>query len=165
MKTKMTATIFLIGALLATALITGLYYGYSCSVNPGLGQLADRDYVAAMQSVNTAILNPLFFASFFGALLLLPVSACLSEHSLQSGRFVLLLSATAVYAFGSFGVTVFGNVPLNDALAAFDLQTASPAEIGQARQLFESSWNRLHSIRTMASFVALVLVVLAAFRE
>lgn len=161
----MTATIFHIGTLLATALITGLYYGYSCSVNPGLGQLADSEYIAAMQSINKAIINPLFFAGFFGTLFLLPISTYLSEHSLQSPRFVLLLSATAVYAFGSFGVTMFGNVPLNDALAAFDLKSASPTEISHARQLFESSWNRLHSVRTLASFIALVLISVAAFRE
>jgi len=44
-----------------TSLIAGLFYAYSCSVNPGLRRLADKEYLTAMQSINKAILNPVFF--------------------------------------------------------------------------------------------------------
>ena len=57
-----------------TGLIAGLFYSYSCSVNPGLAKLPDEGYVAAMQSINREILNPVFFATFIGTLLLLPIS-------------------------------------------------------------------------------------------
>jgi uncharacterized membrane protein len=54
-----------------TALVTGLYFGYSVSVNWGLHRLNNSEYVKAMQSINAAVQNPIFFISFFGPLLLL----------------------------------------------------------------------------------------------
>jgi uncharacterized membrane protein len=43
------------------------------------------------------------------------------------------------YVVGVFGVTVFGNVPLNEALAKFDVEFASATEIFSE----EKSLNRL----------------------
>ncbi len=62
---KMTVVniILLITATL-TGLSAGLFYAYACSVNSGLGRLPDREYLAAMQSINREILNPVFFAGF-----------------------------------------------------------------------------------------------------
>lgn len=136
-------TIILILTTLTTALIADLFYSYSCSVNIGLGHLTDKEYLAAMQSINNAILDPLFFLSFMGTLVLLPVSCCLNY---QESSFVFLLWAAIIYVVGAFGVTVFGNVPLNEALAQFDLQSASLQEIANQRMKFEAPWNTLHAI-------------------
>ena len=57
-------------AMIATGLSTGLLYSYACSVLPGLAQTSDRTFIDAMQQINKAIQNPVFFASFFGALAL-----------------------------------------------------------------------------------------------
>ena len=162
---KMTVVniILLITATL-TGLSAGLLYAYACSVNLGLGRLPDREYLSAMQSINKEILNPLFFAGFFGALILLFVSAYLNYSRPASSRFIFLLIAALVYTIGVFGVTSFGNVPLNDALAKVNLQSASLAEISKLRISFEVPWNRLHSIRTIASVISLVLVILACLK-
>lgn len=155
------ANIVLLITALTTALIAGLFYSYSCSVNPGLGKLPDAGYLAAMQSINREILNPLFFMSFMGTLILLPVSTWMQYSNSAPTRFYLLLAATIVYALGTFGVTIMGNVPLNNALDGFQLQSASPEMLQQYRESFEKPWNRLHSIRTMANAIALILVLLA----
>ena len=154
-----TTNIILTLTMLATALITGLFYGYSCSVNLGLAKLSDEAYVAAMQSINRAIQNPLFFASFFGTLILLPLSAYLNYNADNNTRFYFLLAASIIYALGVFGVTVMGNVPLNNALETFDMKAGSMLTIKGARDAFENAWNRLHAIRTAASIVALTLVI------
>ena len=159
------ANIVLLITAFTTALIAGLFYSYSCSVNPGLGKLPDAGYMAAMQSINREILNPLFFMSFMGTLILLPISAWMQFGNPVSTRFYLLLAATIVYAVGTFGVTIMGNVPLNNALDGFDLQSASSEMIHQQRELFEKSWNRLHSIRTIANAIALILVLLACITK
>ncbi len=143
--------------------MAGLYYAYSCSVNPGLGKLPDVEYIGAMQSINLAIQNPLFFAGFFGPLILLPVSAWLSYAGAPSTRFYLLLAAAISYAVCSFGITMFGNVPLNNALAAFNIKAAGAMEIKAARIAFEGRWNGLHTVRTLATILALVLAVLGCF--
>ena len=152
-------------ALTSAALIAGLYYGYSCSVNPGLGKLPDAEYISAMQSINNAILNPVFFFSFMGTLVLLPLASYLNYNPMQPARFYLLVAAAALYLVGSFGVTLFGNVPLNDALAAFDLKSATATEIHTARLSFEPKWNNLHQIRTVASVICLVLTAFACLEK
>jgi uncharacterized membrane protein len=155
------ANIALLIAAFTTALIAGLFYSYSCSVNAGLGKLPDAGYLAAMQSINREILNPLFFMSFMGTLIFLPVGTWLQYSNPVSTRFYLMLAATLVYAIGTFGVTILGNVPLNNALDGFQLQSSSPDLLHQQRELFEKPWNRLHSIRAIANAIALILVLLA----
>ncbi len=146
---------------ITTALISGLFYAYTCSVNIGLGRLPDREYLSAMQAINSAILNPLFFVSFIGTLVLLPFSAWLNYAQPLSGRFIILAIAAIVYIIGVFGVTMFGNVPLNDALANFDLKSASAADIISQRMAFEKPWVMLHNIRTVISVICLILVLLS----
>jgi len=142
-------------------LSAGLFYSYACSVNPGLGKLSDQHYLGAMQSINRAILNPVFFTSFMGTLILLPISAWLQYRTGISLSANLLLAAAVTYAMGVFGVTIFGNVPLNDALDKFDLHTAFAADMAAWRTGFELPWNRLNTIRTVAAIVSLVLAVVA----
>lgn len=154
----------LAATLTLTALIAGLYYGYLCSVNPGLHKLSDAEYVAAMQSINRAIQNPVFFLSFFGTLVLLPVSAYLNYQP-NSMRFYLLVAAAVLYATGSFGLTVVGNVPLNETLDKFDLQSANASGVHYARLAFEPAWNVFHSIRTFATIGSLVLAALACVQK
>lgn len=160
MKNMTLTSIILVVTATVTALIAGLYYAYSCSVNGGLGRLPDMIYLQSMQSINRVILNPAFLFSFMGTLFLLPLSAYLN-YAPASPRFILLTAAALVYAIGSFGVTIAGNVPLNDALDAFNLQSASAEELANMRTHFEAPWNKLHSIRTYATIVSLVLVIVA----
>jgi uncharacterized membrane protein len=143
----------------STALIAGLIYAYSCSVTPGLGRLADNVYLSAMQSINRAILNPAFFASFMGTLILLPLAtwAHFSYSVTWSGW--SMLAATLIYVAGVFGVTVAGNVPLNNALDKADLSAATKEEQTRYRLAFEKPWNRLNTVRTAAAIAALVLVI------
>lgn len=145
----------------ACGLIAGLFYSYSCSVNPGLKALNDFGYLSAMQSINRAILNPVFFFSFIGTLLLLPISTYLSYTPGLSPRFWLLLASTLLYIVAVFGVTMLGNVPLNDALDKFNLNGANADELAAQRALFEAKWNMLHSVRTIASVASFALAVTA----
>jgi uncharacterized membrane protein len=152
--------IILILAGILTALVTGLYFGFAVSVNGGLHRLNDSEYVKAVQSINAVIQNPLFIVSFIGPVLLLPLATFLHRDA-NSMQFVLLLASSVVYIIGSFGVTMVGNVPLNQRLAKFDVTKTSDNEIAHARTGFEKPWNRLHTIRTIASIAATVLVFVA----
>jgi uncharacterized membrane protein len=160
-----TTNIILAITTTTTALIAGLLYAYSCSINIGLGRLSDSEYISAMQSINKAIQNPLFFISFIGTLLLLPMSTYLHFTQPITMRFWLLLSASIVYIVGVIGVTFFGNIPLNNALNLFDIKSANLAEINKQRLDFEGAWNNFHTIRTCASVVALVLTILACLHH
>lgn len=153
--------LLLIITAVATALMAGLFFAWSVSVMPGIALLPDAAFIAAMRAMNKAILNPIFFAAFFGTLLLLPLSTWLHYSQPPSIRFWLLLAATMLYGAGVFGVTFFGNVPLNDRLAAFSLSSASAGEIAALRAGFEDPWNRLNNIRTISSILSILLVIIA----
>ena len=153
------ANILLLITAAKTALMAGLFYAWSCSVMPGLARLSNREFVASMQAMNRAIQNPVFFAAFFGAPLLLPVSAFL--HYDESPRFPLLLAAGLIYLTGTFAVTIFGNVPLNNTLDRFKLESAAEEEIVSQRANFERRWTNLNTVRTASSTLSLILVLIA----
>lgn len=153
--------VILILTATAAALMAGLFYAWSCSINLGLGKLSDEAYLTAMQSTNRAIQNPLFFLAFFGVVILLPITVWQHYGQPWSPRFSLLLAAAIVYLTGTFGVTIFGNVPLNTALDVFDIKSATPETLAAQRAAFEQPWNTLNSIRAIASTVTVVLIVIA----
>ncbi|AZA54692.1 DUF1772 domain-containing protein [Chryseobacterium sp. G0201] len=155
---KMTTIVLIVTAVL-TALIAGLFYAYSCSVVLGLGKLSDAEYLKSMQSINREILNPVFFVSFMGTVVLLPVSTFM--YRAQNPVFILLLLATIAYLIGVFGVTIVGNVPLNDQLDKFDIVNSTKEGIKQMRENFENRWNFLNNIRTVFSVISILLVVCA----
>ena len=55
-----------------------------------------------------------------------------------------------------------GNVPLNDALDAFDLTGSDDQAIDARRHSYETPWNRWHHLRTAANVGAFVLTSAAA---
>jgi hypothetical protein len=71
-------------AALGTGLIAGLLFAFSAFVMNALARLPPEQGIAAMQSINVAVLNPLFFTVFFGTAVVMrsPGGRCL----LQMGR-------------------------------------------------------------------------------
>lgn len=133
------------------------FFAWSCSVMPGLFIVPDSTFLASMQAMNRAIQNPLFFSCFFGVAILLPISTFLSGPA----SYWQLLAASVVYWTGVMGITIFGNVPLNNRLEASPLEAASSREMDKLRMLFEKRWTRLNHIRTLSSVIAFVLVLTA----
>lgn len=154
-------SIALLTAVILTGLSAGLFYAWMVSVIPGTKKVIDITYLESMQSINRAILNPAFYLIFMGSPLVLAMS---TVQQYQSGpKFFLLLAATLIYLFGTFGVTVFGNVPLNDALDVLDLASLGEAEIKEFRRSYEVKWNRLHWIRTLFAVLSFLLSIIAVF--
>ncbi len=148
-------------AITLTGLSAGLFYAWQVSVIPGTKKVVDFTYLETMQSINRAILNPAFFLIFFGSLVMLCASTV--QHYHAGTKFWILFIATLVYAGGTFGVTVFGNVPLNDALDAIEISKLGNNEILQMRQKYEVDWNRLHLIRTVFSVLSFLLSLAAVW--
>jgi uncharacterized membrane protein len=165
MKSMTTLLLFKILSVLACGLLAGLFYGYSCSVNQGLGNLSNEKYLEAFQSINRAIQNPVFFLSFMGSLVFLIITTYLQYRNGMSSSFYCLAAATAIYAIAVFGITVVGNVPLNEQLDKFVIASASPEEISAMRNLFEKPWNNYHTTRTIASILSFVLAILSLLKS
>ena len=150
------------GGIVTTGLMSGLLYGWSVSVIPGTRRVAATNYVDTMQHINRAIINPAFVIPFMGIPLVLGGAAIMQFRAGDHRRGWLLAGATATYVVGVLGVTVGGNVPLNDALDAFDLRGSTSDAIEQRRGSYETPWNRWHYLRTMASVGSFALATAAA---
>jgi uncharacterized membrane protein len=114
-----------------------------------------------MQSINRAIQNPVFFLSFFGAAILLPLCSYLHYQQPVTTKFCFVLAAAIFYLAGVMAVAILGNIPLNNLLDKFDLSNALPQEAAKLRLAFEAKWNSLNTIRTVCSCISLVLVLIA----
>jgi uncharacterized membrane protein len=156
----MTYKIVLGITLFLTALITGLFYSYSCSVNPGLHRLNDEAYLQSMQHINRAILNPVFFASFMGTFIIMPICTyVVYRHQGTSAAFWLILIAALLYIIGTFGITMARNVPLNNMLDQINISSSSAQELQAKRLQFEMPWNKWNMVRTVASVLSLLSTI------
>jgi uncharacterized membrane protein len=153
------------GATLTTGLVAGVFYAYAVSVNLGLAAQPDAAYIATMQAINERIQNPLFFLSFFGAVLFLMATLVVYSPRPRSGRFWLIGLACVLYVGGGFLLTVFVNVPLNEQLARVAAD-ASPGELARARAGYEDPWNFWNGVRAVfSSLTFLALVCACLLRE
>jgi len=160
----MNNTILIITTLFS-GLMAGLFYSWSISVTPGLAKINDLSYLQAFQSMNRAILNPLFFIVFFGLVVLLPVLSYLSFQTSIGNQFWYLILATILYFVGIIGVTIVGNIPLNNALETLQIESMTPEQMDEFRKGFESKWNRLNLIRAISSSLTFLLLVIVCARE
>jgi uncharacterized membrane protein len=160
-----TYTIVQVAAIVVAGLAAGLFYSYDCSVINGLGNLPDKEYLSAFQSINRAILNPYFFMSFMGSLVLLPVAAWMRYKGGHMPSFYYMLAAALLYAVGVFGVTMTGNVPLNNMVDKFDITNATAEAMQAMRQKFEMKWNLLQHIRTYAAILAFIVSIISLVKR
>jgi uncharacterized membrane protein len=152
-------------ATLTTGLVAGVFYAYLVSVDLGLAAQPDESYVATMQAINERIQNPLFFASFFGAVLSLLAALAAHYPRPRSVRFWLVALACALYIGGGFLLTAFVNVPMNEQLAGVAAD-ASPGELASARAAYEGAWDFWNGVRAVLSTLAfLVLIGACLLRE
>ncbi len=145
-------------ATLATGLVAGVFYAYAVSVNLGLAAQPDASYVATMQAINARIQNPMFFASFFGAVLFLLAALAAHIPRPRSGRFRLVALACALYIVGGFLLTAFVNVPMNEELARVGAN-ASRGELAVARATYEGPWDFWNGVRTVFSSMAFLALI------
>ena len=149
-------------SIVATGLMAGLWYAWTVSVIPGTRRIPDTTYITTMQNINKAIINPAFIIPFMGIPVLLAGAAIVQFRAGDYRRGWLLTAAGATYIVGVLGVTIGGNVPLNDALEAFDLAGSDEQAIATRRDTYETPWNRWHYLRTAANIGSFVLASAAA---
>ena len=140
---------------LGAATVGGVFFGFSSFVMRALAQLPAAQGVAAMQRINTVVINPWFMGVFMGTLLLsvaCVVLALLSSHRLQ-------LAAGLLYAMGTFGVTVAFNVPRNNRLARLGADTP---EAQAYWPVYVREWTRWNHVRTVAALAAAAMLWLPA---
>jgi uncharacterized membrane protein len=100
-----------LAAALGAGLVAGIFFAFSAFIMTALGRLPPEGGISAMQSINVAVLNPMFLFVFFGtavAALILAVAAFAGWSPSQS---TCLLAGALLYLAGTIFVTMAFNVP------------------------------------------------------
>lgn len=139
-------------AVLAYALVGGVLVAFSDFIMRALGKTSGAGGVEAMQSINREVFRWVFMTLFLG---LAPVSLFFGAYGLvwaPGPQGAALALAGALYFFGCFALTIFGNVPMNNALAALD--PASKEAEAYWRETYLPRWTFLNTLRSAACFAA-----------
>lgn len=146
-------------SLVSAGIMAGVYFTFSVFAMRAFAELGDEAGARAMQSINRVILKsaflPLFFLSTVASGVLV-VLGLLGHAGPGAGAIV---AGGAVYVLGMFGVTAFGNVPMNNRLDAVDAATPEGQAVWHA---YLTRWTRLNHVRTVACAVAMVLLAVGA---
>ena len=150
--------VLIFAAAIGSGLVAGIFFAFSSFVMAALGRLPSDHGIAAMNAINVTVINPMFFVAFFGtAALCLAASAGVALRW-STGSGALVLVASVIYLAGCIAVTMFRNVPLNNALAAVAPGTPE-AQALWTRYL--SEWTFWNTVRTVAPIVSAVLFTMA----
>lgn len=144
-------------ALLGAALIAGTFFCFSTFVMGALGRIAPAAGIAAMQSINIVVINPVFLSVFVGTAALGVCIALAALFLLPDTSAIYALVGSLLYCIGTFVVTMRFNVPLNNELAGVQPDSAKGQQVW-GRYL--SDWVWWNHIRTIAALAATALFVL-----
>lgn len=141
-------------ALLGSALIGGVFFAFSSFVMKALSRAPSSEGIAAMQSINVVVINPSFLGAFIGTALLSIGMAVLILVSPIHSSTMFFLGGAISYFLGTFVVTIFGNVPLNNQLA--DVSVTDPDAV-KLWMRYLNRWTMWNHVRTVAAMVAALL--------
>lgn len=107
-------------AALGCGLMAGVFFAFSAFVMTALSRLPPGEGMAAMQSINVAVLNRWFLGVFFGTAVACVVVLIFGLARWREPSAAYLLVGSVLYLVGNLLVTVVFNVPKNEALASVD---------------------------------------------
>ena len=136
---------------LGAGLIAGFFLAFSIVVMKALAQQPPPQGVAAMQSINIVVINPMFFTAFFGTAAASFVLMVSTFFRWQRPGTAYLLVGSLLYLIGTILVTIVFNVPRNNALAAVDPTSAEGANVWAT---YLTSWTAWNHVRTIAALAA-----------
>jgi uncharacterized membrane protein len=148
-----------IATAIGSGLMGGFFFAFSVCVMGALRRLPAAQAVTAMQSINVVVLNPIFFAAFFGtaAACLFLVVAAWSNWNTPGSH--LIMAGSLLYLVGSIVVTIIRNVPLNESLKAVD---ANSVEGERMWSHYLAEWVPWNHVRTVTSIASAILLTVAA---
>jgi uncharacterized membrane protein len=141
--------------------IAGVFFAFSTFVMKALARLSPEQGIAAMQSINVLAVNSWFLAAFIGTAALCVVSMVAAAVQWNEPFALFMFLGGLAYIAGCFLVTVFFNVPMNNALAA--LPATAPDRVARWTA-YLANWTTWNHVRTVASLVAAALLSIGLSR-
>ena len=145
-------------AALGSGLVGGVFFGFSGFVMKALGRLRPAQGIATMQSINAMAVTPPLMIALFGTAMTCLALVVSSLFKWREPVTLFRLFGGGIYLVGAVLVTMVCNVPLNNALAAVD---ADSAEGATQWDRYVRSWTIWNSVRTIAAIVASAMFGLA----
>jgi uncharacterized membrane protein len=149
-------TILEVLAIIGSGLTAGIFYAFSTFVMAALARIPPEQGIAAMNSINITVINPWFFAVFFGTPLVCAILFVMALLKWSEPGAAIILAASLIYVVGSLVVTMVFNVPLNNELATV---TSAEGSGGALWNRYLSDWTFWNSVRTAAPLLAMVLFI------
>lgn len=138
-------------AAMGSCLVAGVFLAFSNFIMTALGRIAPASGIAAMQSINIVVINPLFMAVLFGSgLISLYLGYDAVRHWSETAS-ALVVVAAACYVFGTIGVTMVFNVPLNNQLAGVVADAGDGLEVWNH---YVDRWTFWNHVRCLAALLA-----------
>jgi uncharacterized membrane protein len=141
-------------ALLGSALVGGVFFAFSSFVMKALAKIPSAEGIAAMQSINVVVINPSFLGAFLGTAVLSLGVAGLALTGWDHPSAWCFFGGAAFYLVGTFVVTMLGNVPLNNRLAA--VPATDPAAL-KVWERYLDRWTKWNHVRTASAMAAALL--------
>lgn len=149
-------------ALLGSALVGGVFFAFSSFVMKALARVPPSEGIVAMQSINIVVINRSFLGAFLGTALLSVGVVVLVLNSPSHGSAAFFLGGAIVYFVGTFLVTIFGNVPLNEQLAVVAGSDSASIDVWER---YLDRWTMWNHVRTAAAMVAALLYCVGLIRS
>ncbi len=149
-------------ALLGSALVGGIFFTFSSFVMKALARVPPAEGIAAMQSINVVVLNPSFLSAFIGTAVLSLGAGGLALAAWGRPSAPFFLGGALFYLVGTILVTMLGNVPLNDQLAAVSATDPAARVVWQH---YLGRWTMWNHVRTAAAMAAALLYSLGLMQN
>lgn len=124
--------VVLILAAFLCSLVAGFLFAFAVVVMPGIGRLADREFIRAFQVIDGVIQRnqPVFMLVWVGSVIALIGAAVMGFGQMEASGWLLILCAV-VYLAGVQLPTFI--IPLNNRLQALDVDAMDAPALAVAR--------------------------------
>jgi uncharacterized membrane protein len=143
---------------IACGLMAGFFFAYSASVMKALARLPAPYGLAAMQSINVVVINPLVMTALFGTAVACFVLVVAAFVEWGEAYAVYLLVGGLLYLVGVIVLTIVYHVPRNDAMAT--LEPNDPGAVERWRR-YTRTWTAWNHVRTVAPLFAATLLTIS----
>lgn len=144
-------------AIIAYALVGGVFLAFSDFIMRSLAHTNGVGGAEAMQIINREVFRWVFMTLFLGMAVISLVLLSYGAIGPGGPATALIMAAGLVYLVGCFGVTVFFNVPMNEALAGMDLTEHATQSYWVKTYL--PRWTFWNTVRTCACALSAALLL------
>lgn len=155
-------TVLIVVATAASALMAGLFFGFSTFAMDGLRRIPSRSGLVAMQGINSAATRSApFLTVFLGGGLLAVALGIAAATRLDDPDAPYVLAGSVANVVGVV-VTAGFHVPRNNALDRVDPDHDDAAGVWAA---YAKTWTQGNHVRTLSYLVGTVALAIALYRR